>query len=150
LISHSLTRLLHRIKTEATMKENLLQDKIESLVGSISLISVYLIDSLSASVSPSLSLSLCLSLCPSLSLSSLSISLHQSRVSHQRNEDTIQEVESKLRTEQTRRQHLQTRLLAEESTHRKELDELEKKCQEFQRRAERAEVEISKLRIVGR
>lgn len=65
----------------------------------------------------------------------------------QRNEDALQEMESKLRTEQTRRQHLQTRLLAEESTHRKEVEELEKRCQDFQRRAERAELEISKLRI---
>ncbi len=67
-----------------------------------------------------------------------------------RNEEALNEIESKLRTEQTRRQHLQTRLLAEESAHRKELEEIQLKCQEFQKRAEKAELELSKNRITGR
>ena len=54
-------------------------------------------------------------------------------------------LESKLRNEQTRRQHLQTRLLAEESAHKKELEEMERQMVDLRKRAERAELDLSKI-----
>ena len=99
-----------RIQTEFQMKENLYTEKIESLV------IIY-------------SFNFILSFFHYFII--YLIFLLQKRVSNEKNNDIIAELENKLKTEQIRRQHLQTRLLAEESIHQKEINELETKLIEL-------------------
>jgi hypothetical protein len=62
-------------------------------------------------------------------------------------EDRVGELEQKLRSEQTRRHHLQTRLLAEESAHKKEMEEMDRRLAALQKRVDKAELEKSKLAL---
>lgn len=49
-------------------------------------------------------------------------------------EEIKTDLENKLRTEQTRRHHLQSRLVSEEAEHRSEMEDFEKRFFELQRR----------------
>jgi hypothetical protein len=59
----------------------------------------------------------------------------------------IDDLNNKLQLEKSRRQQLQLRLVAEESAHRREIEELEKRGFDLQQRAEKAELTWSKLKM---
>jgi hypothetical protein len=63
------------------------------------------------------------------------------------NNSTIAVLEAKLKSEGTKRQSLQNRILAEEAAHRKAVTELEQRNGDLLRRLETAELELTKLKI---
>lgn len=59
-----------------------------------------------------------------------------SHVQIEEGEELRTELENKLRTEQTRRHHLQSRLVTEEAEHRAEMEDFEKRFFALQRRVD--------------
>jgi rubrerythrin len=60
---------------------------------------------------------------------------------------TIEDLERNLQNEKLRRQQLQSRLMAEESSHKREMEDAEKMYLELQKRAEKAELAWTKLKM---
>jgi hypothetical protein len=59
----------------------------------------------------------------------------------------VVELELSMKSEKTRRNELQSRLVADESVHNREIEELEKRNIDLQKRAEAAELSWTKLRM---